>query len=168
MDQRSLRRVFLVLLALAGLQIMAHAQFLPALVASNFGADGQALTWVAREVFVLREGALLASLPLLFLVFPGIVIRHWPGRLMPRGRGYWLDPARRAQTAIRFDRFMLWLGIASLGLIVALTQLVFDANRRLPPALEVQVVMRWLIAYVAFFGVWLWRVWREFRRGSSP
>jgi len=167
MDQRSLRRVFLVLLALAGLQIVVHARFLPPLVASAFGTDGQALAWAAREDFVLRQGVLLAGLPLLFLVLPRLVVRLWPATLLPRGRGHWLDPAQRAETAIRLDRFMLWLGIASLGLVVALTQLVFDANRRLPPALEVQVVMGWVIAYGAFFGVWLWRVWREFRRGPS-
>ena len=64
---------------------------------------------------------------------------------------------------------MLWLGLASVALAVIVTQLVFEANQRTPPQLEVDALWWALAGYLAFLIVWTWRLWRAFpRRRPEP
>lgn len=169
MDLKSLRRLFAILLLLAGLQLIVHANFLPALVADRFDATGHPRGWLEHDRFVLRRAVLLAALPVLFLILPAQVVRHWPERLLPRRRAYWLAPERRELTIATLGRLMLWLGLASVGLAVVVTQLVFEANLRSPPRLDVDALWWAVAAYVAFLIVWTWRLWRHFpRRPPRP
>ncbi|HSN71915.1 MAG TPA: hypothetical protein VLT59_10400, partial [Steroidobacteraceae bacterium] len=98
MDARSLRRLFAILLVLAGVQLVVHANFLPALVADRFDAAGDPRGWLERDSFVVRRAVFLAAMPVLFLVLPAQVLRHWPDRLIVRRRSYWLAPERREET----------------------------------------------------------------------
>ena len=169
MDPRVLRRLFAILLVLAGLQLIVHANFLPALVADRFAATGEPRGWLERESFVLRRAVFLAAMPVLFMVLPAQVLRHWPQRLTIRRRAYWLAPERRERTIATLGRMMLWLGLDSVALAVIVTQLVFEANLRTPPRLEVDALWGGLAAYVSFVIVWTWRLWRGFpRRRTGP
>jgi hypothetical protein len=164
MDPKVLRRLFAILLVLAGLQLIVHANFLPALVADRFDATGEPRGWLERESFVMRRAVFLAAMPVLFMVLPAQLLRHWPQRLFPRRPAYWLAAERREQTIATLGRMMLWLGLASIALAVLATQLVFEANLRTPPRLEVDALWWVLAAYVAFLIVWTWRLWRRFPR----
>jgi hypothetical protein len=167
MEPKVLRRLFAILLVLAGLQLVVHANFLPALVADRFDATGTPRGWLERESFVMRRAVFLAAMPVLFMVLPAQVLRHWPQRLLARGRAYWLAPERREQTIAALGRMMLWLGLASVALAVIVTQLIFEANLRTPPQLEVDALWWALAAYVAFLIVWTWRLWRRFPRSPA-
>ena len=156
--------MFAILLVLAGVQLVVHANFLPALVADRFDAAGAPRGWLEHDDFVLRRAVFLAAMPVLFLILPAQVLRHWPQSLIARRRSYWLAPERREQTIATLGRMMLWLGLASVALAVIATQLVFEANLRPPPRLEVDAPWWTLAAYVAFLVVWTWRLWRGFPR----
>jgi len=167
MDAKSLRRVFAMLLLLAGLQLIVHANFLPALVADRFDAAGQARSWLEHDTFVLRRAVFLAALPFLFMVLPAQLLRRWPQRLIADRRTHWFAPERREETVAAVGMMMLWLGLASVGLAVIVSQLVFEANLRTPPRLDVEALWWTLAGYAAFLIVWTWRLWRRFPRTRS-
>jgi hypothetical protein len=164
MDERTLGRLFAVLLLLAGLQLLVHANFLAALVANRFDMAGDPRGWIERDVWVVRKAARLAAMPFLFLLLPRLLVRYWPERLIWRGRTYRFAAERRAAFAGTLARLMLWLGLGSVALGVLSTQLVFDANLRTPPHLDVKNLSRLMAAYMAFVIVWIWRAWRAFPR----
>jgi hypothetical protein len=168
MDARMLKRLFALLMLLAIVQLLLQANFLPALLADRFDGGGFPRHWVERGTFILRRGLLLALLPILFLMLPAWVVRRWPRRWTWRGRAYWLAPERREATVAAFSQSMLWLGLASTVLAVVVTQLVFEANGRKPPHLDVTNLWRAMAAFVAYLAVWTWRLWRRFSRSRQP
>jgi uncharacterized membrane protein len=150
---RPSRAIILLLVALALLQAAYYAPLLPDPVASHFNSAGQPNDWMSRTAFITFNLGMLVGMAALFLGLPPLVSKipnEWIN--MPR-KEYWLAPERRAETLDTMARWMEWLGVATLALLLAITQLTIEANLSGQPLDS--AVSTLTVAYMAFMGVWL-------------
>jgi uncharacterized membrane protein len=161
-------RLSLVLLAVLALVIIGQSvhyyPLLPATMASHFGASGQANAWQSKGAFF---GTYWGVCLLLLAVFVGLppFLGHLPTAIinLPH-KEYWLAPEHRATTLAFFQGAMGWFGVVALGFMMAVIQLVIQANLSgtgvLPPA----TVWPLFGAYMAFVIVWTGYVQVRFRQ----
>jgi hypothetical protein len=76
---------------------------------------------------------------------------------------YWLSPERREETFATIHDQMCWFGSATLVFLIAIFQLVIEANLN-PPAVLSSSFMFLLIAYLAFTGWWVVKFIAKFMR----
>lgn len=85
--------------------------------------------------------------------FTRVPRRHPQDRESIPHRDYWLAPERREATWQLMGDWLAWFGVATIVLMVAVTQFVVSANHSTPPVLSPAV--RWLVfAYLAYSFVW--------------
>ncbi len=163
------RAVFLLMAAIvaATLYIVFTIDALPPRVATHFGAGGQANGWMDRSAYLPFVLVLLNVLPLLQLLFVGIVPRRFPRTLNIPARNYWLDPARRAQS-YRF----LWVHACSLGILCVLLvslmhHVLVVANRGTPPSLPAPLFVSVLGGFLLLVVVWVLALYRRFRKPAQ-
>jgi uncharacterized membrane protein len=155
----------LLLLAAAGVVQLLHAYpQLPETMASHFDGSGRPNGFQSKEGFA----ALSASMLLLTVVLcggMGALLRKIPSKWfnLPN-RDYWLAPERREETIEAISALMEWFGAASLGLYLAIIQMVIETNRTSAPSLDVRAAWVVLGLYLAFTAVWITRFVLRFRR----
>ncbi len=151
---RPSRAVILALVALALLLAAHYAPLLPDPVASHFNSAGQPNDWMSRNGFIAFNLVMLVGMAALFLGLPPLLSKipnEWIN--MPR-KDYWLAPERRAETLDTMARWMEWLGVATLALLLGITQLTIEANLSGGPQLDDTV---WVLTtiYMVFMAVWI-------------
>lgn len=138
---------------------------LPPVVASHFGADGEANGHMARGEFVVVMGFVLGVLPSLMLWGLSRALKR-TDRLRIPDAAYWLAESRRPGTERWLRRHFARLCIGLPLFLAYVFWLVAEANRAAPthPSLD----MRWLLAGLAvFLGAtlaWIVALNRHFRR----
>jgi uncharacterized membrane protein len=156
----------------AGLMVLLAAQSfyyypqLPERMASHFGADGRPNGWASREGFfgiiafvVLIEGAAFLALPRLLGRLP-IALINLPNKY------YWLAPERKEESLVWMTQMMAWFGVAILGLIAIVNQMVILANLGGEPRLS-DVVLAVVVIFLMFTAVWIAAIYRHFRLPES-
>lgn len=152
------------LLVLTFAAVAAHLAYyyprLPDTVASHFGSSGQANDWSSKRTYTAMILAIAGVLALSFLGI-GLLLRRLPSHMINfPNRDYWLAPQRRDEAIGALVQLLHWFGVATLALLIAMNQLVFNANLRPPANLS---SASWLLigAYLAFALAWmiglLWR-----------
>jgi hypothetical protein len=118
---------FSLAVVLAVLHSMRLSSTLPAVVAAHFDAAGNANGWIPRGAFIWFYRALL--LVFVFAFGSGYAsLRRERFDLKLPNRDYWLDPTR-APAAIAWVRsWVLWLGIGTLGFLMAAMQNAADVS----------------------------------------
>jgi hypothetical protein len=107
---------------------------------------------------------IVALIVVAFLFIPGMLSRRRRLKWRLPNRDYWLAPDRLPKTIEYLQRQFLWYGIVTLLLLMAVFQLVVEANSAEPAKLNVRT-LGWLLAsYIAFIIVWAWSLWRKFAR----
>lgn len=156
---------FLVLIAVfTVIQIALQVPYLPSPLAVRFNAAGAAVAWSSAQSFATINVVIVAVIVSAFLILPGMLSRRRRLKWRLPNRDYWLAPERLPKTLEYLQRQFLWYGIVTLLLLMAVFQLVVDANARTPPRLNVER-LGWLLAsYAAFIIVWGWSLWRKFAR----
>jgi uncharacterized membrane protein len=156
---------FLVLIAVfTVIQIALQVPYLPSPIAVRFDAAGAAVTWSSAQRFATINVMIVAVIVMAFLVIPGMLSRRRRLKWRLPNREYWLAPERLPKTIEYLQRQFLWYGIVTLLLLMAVFQMVIDANAARPPRLNV-TRLGWLLAsYIAFIVVWAWSLWRKFSR----
>ena len=156
---------FLVLIAVfTVIQIVLQAPNLPSPLAVRFNAAGAAVAWNSPHYFATINVVIVAVIVSAFLILPGMLSPRRRLRWRLPNREYWLAPERVPQTIDYLQRQFHWYGIVTLLLLMAVFQLVVDANAVRPAQLNVQR-LGWLLAsYAAFIIVWGWSLWRKFSR----
>jgi hypothetical protein len=96
------------------------------------------------------------------LILPASLTRRRRLRWRLPNRDYWLAPERLAKTIEYIQRQFYWHGIVTLLLLMAVFQLVVDANAKKPPLLDPERLVWLLVGYAAFLIVWGWSLWRKF------
>jgi uncharacterized membrane protein len=135
---------------------------LPATVASHFGPSGQPDDWSSKRAYTVTVVAIAGLLALTFLGM-GPFLRRLPSHMINfPNRDHWLAPERRDGSLAALVRLLHWIGIATLALLIAMNQLVFDANLNPPVNLS---AASWILigAYLAFVLVWTIWLYRRFR-----
>jgi hypothetical protein len=156
---------FLVLIAVfTVIQIALQAPYLPSPLAVRFNAAGAAVAWNSAQYFAAVNVCIVALIVGAFMIVPGMLSRRSRLKWRLPNRDYWLAPDRLPKTIEYLQRQFLWYGIVTLLLLMAVFQLVVDANGVKPPRLNVSR-LGWLLAsYIAFMIVWAWSLWRKFSR----
>ncbi len=157
----------LTLLALVGLHIAWLAPLLPETVAAHFGPDGPN-NWTSRTALLLSYALVNLGFVAL-LVVPILFLNKIPESLinLPH-KDYWLAPQRRGDT----QRIALGLISEMAAATVLLCMVAFHdvATGSLPrgevPGIPGSFWM-WLLAYLAFTGVWVVRLMRRFGRPGA-
>jgi serine/threonine-protein kinase len=137
---------------------------LPESVATHFDGAGRPNGWMTRDLFVAFQAGLIAVMLLSFVALP-----RWLSRVPTRWyslphRDYWLAPERRDRTLADIRRQMMWLACAIVAMIVAITQLVIEANLASGPVLPRTTVWILLAVFLLFSAVWTARFVLRFLR----
>ena len=157
---------FLALLACAAMLALASARYLPALVASHFGADGQADGFMPRAAYVGVMLVVSVLVPLLVAVIPLRAFREGDSRIHLPDPQYWLADVRREATLDYLSRQALRFAAMLTGLLCYVQVLVVVANRAVPPQLPGHWLGAGLLVYLASNLAWLIAFGRHFRRAS--
>jgi hypothetical protein len=139
------------LLALAGLQMQHCWPQLPARLVIHFGDGGKGLTppQITKQAFLCLYMFLLALLPGLMLGGT-FLLRVLPLRLIRLpNKHYWLAPERRQKTHRRLERDMGIFVLFLCLLVIALLQLVLQANLVTPPLLDTPLFFALLGVFLA-------------------
>jgi hypothetical protein len=144
--------------------IALTADWLPARVASHFGANGLANGYLARETYLLFTIALVVVPPALVAFSIGLSLKYFPQFLNLPNRDYWLAPERRDDTAAYLTAHATWLAALLSALAFASHVLVIRANQNVPPELETGPFLVMLLAFAALLVVWISALAQRFRR----
>jgi transcriptional regulator with XRE-family HTH domain len=138
---------------------------LPPVVASHFGAAGEANGWMSRDAFVALMCFLLGVMPSLALWGMTSALRRGRKLRIPDA-AYWLADSRRAATQ-RWLRRHFALFCAGLPVFLGwIFWLVARANRGAPPhpTLDNGAMLASLAVFLCATGVWVAVLNRHFRR----
>lgn len=161
---QSLRRAMILVAVFSVIQVALQAPYLPARMAVRFNAAGVPVGFSSAQSFATVNLVIIAIIVAAFLILPGAMARRRQLRWRLPNREYWLAHERREKTIEYLQRQFLWYGIVTLLLLMAVFQLVVEANRHMPAVLDSTRLVWLLIGYVAFIIVWGWALWRRFAR----
>lgn len=134
---------------------------LPAMVASHFDASGRPNAWMHRSAFAWFSAVLLTIVCSVTFVAPLLVAKLPPSLVNLPNKNYWLAPERKAETVRRFCARMEWFGVALLGFIAFVYELVFEANAA-GRGLANGPFLIALIAFIVVAVIWLVSLYRAF------
>ncbi|MFQ5511418.1 MAG: DUF1648 domain-containing protein [Candidatus Krumholzibacteriia bacterium] len=157
------RTIFVLLLIVAALQCAFYYPRLPGTVASHFNGEGYPNDWSSKSVFFGIILAIAAMNAFFFLVMPGWFPRFSQARMNLPHKEYWLAPERLQETHRYIRTQTLWFGVASMVLMIGVTQMAIEANLSTQPALS-PGAFKLLIAYFVFVAAWLVRFFVRFLR----
>ena len=158
-----LRRIFLLLVALAIGQIFYYYPQMPDVVASHFDGLGAPNDWSSKTGFFTLCAVILALLVAAFMFMPGWAEKRGSFGMKIPNRDYWLAPERVEQTKAFFRRQMMLMGIIHLCLAIYAIQLAILANFSEHPRLHPSIGWA-LTSYFAFLAVWLIHFYMHFRK----
>jgi uncharacterized membrane protein len=161
---QTLRRALILVAIFNVIQIVLQAPYLPPQLAVRFNAAGVPVGFSSAQTFATINLLIIAVIVTAFLILPGAMARRRPLRWRLPNREYWLASERREKTIEYMQRQFLWYGIITLLLLMAVFQLVADANQHTPVLLDSTRLVWLLIGYTAFIIVWGWAFWRRFTR----
>ena len=142
-----LTKLFPLAVAVAGVFVWVSGQSLPSMMASHFGASGQADGFMPREAYRLLMTGVTVGVPLLVVYVPNWLIRAMPGAVNLPHRNDWLAPERQAATLDALRRMSFGFGWLLLGFLAYVQWLVLRANTADPPALP----LTWLVGGLLLF-----------------
>ncbi|MBS0380081.1 MAG: DUF1648 domain-containing protein [Proteobacteria bacterium] len=155
---------FLMLVAAAVLLILGSSRYLPATVASHFGAGGNPNGSMSRNAYLSVMLALVAIVPLVMSVAPAHTLRNPDARINLPNRDYWLAPERREQTIQALLGQIRWFAAALLVFLCYTNVLVVRANALAPPHLNGAALGLGVLLLLASLAVWALLLIARFRR----
>lgn len=120
--------VFILLLIASAVQMIHYYPRLPETIASHFSASGQADGWSSKAEFTWVYAGLIGFLAILFLGLAFGFPRLPVSIINILNRDYWLSPERRAASCAYLSRWTLWLGNATLALVLSLVHLTLRVS----------------------------------------
>jgi hypothetical protein len=140
--------IYAFLYALALIQVGTYAESLPPTMATHFGAGGVPNGYMSKEGFIVFYLGFMFFLPGLFMA-ASVLIEKLPVSLINiPNRKYWMTPARREQTVTSLARGIRFLGLMTGLFLIAIDQLVINANMVKPPVLDERGTWVFLFAFV--------------------
>ena len=169
----SLARALMLLAVIAVVQMMLQMPSLGSPVATRFNSGGAAVSWSTPQEFVILNLLVVAAVMVISLFLPSLMGKRPRIRWNLPNKDYWLAPERIEKTVEYVKRMMLWIGVMTLLLLMAVFQLVVDANTHIPPQLDSLRLYVIVGAFIVFMLLWAWAFWRKFARlpaasGDNP
>lgn len=151
---RPSRLIIFLLVVLTLLQAVHYAPLLPEQMATHFDGAGQADGWSSKTSFILLNVGMTVGMALLFLALPALIGKMPDAWINMPNKDYWFAPERRATTLDAMQRWMEWIGAATIALLIGITQLTIEANLSGGQELSQGV---WLLttAYFVVMVVWI-------------
>lgn len=159
---KALPRLFLMVAALAIAQLVVEMRSMPPVLATKFDFEGTPVAWMTAGAVTMLEFALLALFVGGFWLLPKLYAHRPSTTWRIPNKDYWLAPERRAATIEALRGLISWMGVVVLLLFMAVSQLVFDANQRVPPRLASDALVWLLLSFLVFIVMWLWAIFRQF------
>lgn len=160
MNCRPARIIFIIVILLCLGQAIYYYPLLPDRVASHFGASGRPDAWSSKQSFV---EIYLFAVAVVALLFSGIgsLLRRTPSHMINLpNRDYWMAPARAEETIDFLSQQFLWVGSATLLLLLDIFHQAFMVHLARAGGLEHAVVS--LVLYVVFTAIWSIGLIRKF------
>jgi uncharacterized membrane protein len=163
-DVRSPTIVFTLLCLACLAQAFYFYPQLPDQVAMHFDAAGEPDAWSSKLTFIATYIVTVLIMALLF-TGSGWLLRRLPDSLINiPNKAFWLAPARREQTFNEISALLLWLGSATLLLLLDMFHQSFQVHLGEAPALTHPWVS--LSVYLVAVGLWLAAFVRHFTAKS--
>ena len=159
-----LTTLFPLAVMVAGVFVWVSGQSLPPMMASHFGASGQADGFMPREAYRLLMTGITVGVPLLVVYVPNWLIRAMPGAVNLPHRAYWLAPERQAATLDALRQMFFGFGWLLVGFLAYVQWLVLRANAADPPALSLTWLVGGLVVFVVGNLFWTVLLFRRFGR----
>ena len=154
---------FLGLVAFAALFVWFSSRGLPNVVASHFGASGQANGFMPREVYVWFMLAIVVLVPLVLAVLPMRMFSNSKARINLPNRDYWMAPERRAETIEILSRQAVRFSTMLMAFLCYVHWLVIQANQTVPPTLSSQWFVSGLVVFLVGTLFWVVTLIGRFR-----
>ncbi len=153
-----------MLVAAAALLVIGSSRYLPATVASHFGAGGNPNGFMSRDAYLAVMLALVVFVPLVMSVAPARALRDPDARINLPNRDYWLAPERREQTIQALLGQMRWFAAAVLVFLCYANVLVVRANALAPPRLNGAALGLGVLLLLSSLAAWALLLIARFRR----
>ncbi|HEY6329780.1 MAG TPA: DUF1648 domain-containing protein [Blastocatellia bacterium] len=151
------------LLIAAGAQTIYYYNVLPATVVSHFSASGAPNGWSPKLSLFVLYGIVMTVAIVISTVVPLLVQVLPPSMINLPNKDYWLSDEKRPETIRVFRRYFRWFGVMLMALLVAVFQVVFQANLvSVPPSPMVFWVL--LGTFIAATLIWAIRFSIRFNR----
>lgn len=155
------RSILVFLLIVSALQCAYYYPRLPATVASHFDGSGYPNDWSSKPLFFGIILAMSAMNAFIFLIMPGWFPRFSQDSVSLPHKEFWLAPERLEETNLYIQTQMLWFGVATVALMVGVTQMAIEANLSTQPSLAPDAFWM-LLGYFGFVALWLVRFLSHF------
>lgn len=156
--------LFLLFIACAAVFVWHTSQELPPLVASHFGASGDANGFMPRDFYIRFMLAFVLGLPTLMTFVTWRALGGSKARINIPNRDYWLAPERRAETIAFLRAGLLWFGVLLLTFLCFAHWLVVLANQAQPAHLDATWFLGGLGVFAVALLVWLIMLMSHFRQ----
>ena len=135
--------------------VLASSAQLPERVATHFGGEGRANSWMSRQGYLAFEAVFPLVLGL-FMAGTSSLVSLFPARFvnLPR-KDFWLAPERRALTAGILRSRMMWLACLMTLFFGGLHALTLEANRVQPPQLPMGGLLAIVMAFLIAVMLWV-------------
>lgn len=121
--------ILFYLLVMIGIgQLVYYYPLLPETVASHFSSDGDANGWLNKQGLMIVYGVILLVLYLVFYMSGKFNLEGDQKYLSLPNKDYWLQDIRRVQAAEFIARKGVYFSFYTLGFLLIVMQMVFEAN----------------------------------------
>jgi len=155
--------LFYLSIAAAAWFVIRTGNALPDVIATHFGASGEANGLMSRAFFVRFMLIFVVVFPLGLNFLIGRLLKLPNSRINIPHREYWLAPERRADTVVRLQRHMQFFGVMLAAFLCYVHWQVVQANARTPPVLDNVRFSTGLATFMAALVTWIVILRRDFR-----
>jgi TRAP-type C4-dicarboxylate transport system permease small subunit len=155
------------LMVFAVVFIVYTTQYLPATVATHFGADHKADGWMSRTGYLLFMLSFTIGVSLFVTLAVGTFPRKFPRWTNLPNRDYWLAAPRREESLVFLSAHGKRLGCLIVLLMVGMHYAILVAHRTQPPTLPLSDFTAIMISFVIALTWWLVRMYRRFPKPAD-
>jgi uncharacterized membrane protein len=162
----NLRRLLWALPLVAAVHVAGYYPYLPERMASHFGLGNLPDGWMSKDAFAAFYLGITVFMTALFGGI-GALLRVTPVDMINLpNKDYWLAPERREATIAAMGQLMEKMAIATNFLLIAIHQLVIQANLSDPVRLS-NASWLLLVGYLGYTAVWTTALIKRFARPAS-
>ena len=155
---------FIILFAISLLQMLYSCPLMPERMASHFDGTGNPDGWQSRSAFFGFSLGVVLAVVCCFRVLPSLLHRFPDALVNIPNKDVWLAPGWRKDTFALLEDRMVLFGNATFLFLMAVMQLVIQANLAPASRMSAGAIGGLMAAYLFFIIAWIAGLLRRFRR----